>query len=217
MSKFSKIFEGKFDTLMIALSLAPLVTVNPIYIVSINGHTFDLNVVFFIYFFLQITIRYNTRKLHGIYLVCDLIALISFIPTFSVFRLLLLTRLLSAAFRVRGMQVLYSIVKENSYIFKSILGVAVVYMIITSIIVFNVEPETFNNQYLYAFYWSGITLTTVGYGDVYPITPLGQVIALISSFLGIGIIALPTGIISSNFITRIEARERRKKSSKSQN
>lgn len=48
------------------------------------------------------------------------------------------------------------------------------------------------------------TLTTVGYGDVYPITALGKIFASIISILGIGMVAVPTGIISASFITYVE-------------
>jgi len=48
-------------------------------------------------------------------------------------------------------------------------------------------------------YWSIVTLTTVGYGDIHPITPLGQFIASLLMILGYGIIAVPTGIVSAEY------------------
>ena len=57
-----------------------------------------------------------------------------------------------------------------------------------------------------ALWWAVVTLTTVGYGDVYPITPLGRVAAAFVALIGIGVVALPTGIIASAFAE--EARER---------
>ncbi len=84
-----------------------------------------------------------------------------------------------------------------------ILYVSLTYMGIVSLLIFQVEPSTFDNNYLNAFYWSGITLTTVGYGDIYPVTGFGQFIALISSYLGIGIIALPTGVIGGEFMIKL--------------
>ncbi len=204
MTYIKMIFEGKFCQLMIFLSLLPLMTSSHRTSFTIGSFTIPLGIIFFLYFLIQFLFRFKTRKLKGFFLICDLLALISFLPSFAMFRLLLLTRLISAAARVKGMQLLVVIIKENAYIFQSIFIMAFFYMLFTSILVYNVEPETFNNNYLYALYWSGITLTTVGYGDVYPITPLGQLIALISSFLGIGIIALPTGIISSNYIMKIQ-------------
>ncbi len=55
-----------------------------------------------------------------------------------------------------------------------------------------------------SMWWAVATLTTVGYGDIYPVTGMGKVISAIIAVIGIGFIALPTGIISSAFIERIQ-------------
>ena len=68
------------------------------------------------------------------------------------------------------------------------------------------QPELFPNI-VATFWWSVITLTTVGYGDVYPITGWGKFMGGIIALLGIGLVALPTGIISSAFISKIENQE----------
>ncbi len=206
-NNFKPLFFGGPNTVMTMLALVPLLTTTNPYAVTIDGVSVHLELIFFFYFLIEFIIRFKERTLHGIYMYFDIVALISFLPFFSIFRLLLLARLFSAAFRVKGIALLASIIKENAFLFQSIVYISLIYMFVTSVIVFNIEPETFHNNYLYAFYWSGITLTTVGYGDIYPITPLGQTISLISSFLGIGIIALPTGVISSNFILKIREYE----------
>ncbi len=205
------LFFGVPNTIMIILSLVPLIFVTNPYIVTINGMTIHLEFIFFVYFLIKFVTQYSERSLHGVYLYFDIIALISFLPYFSIFRLLLLARLFSAAFRVKGLEILINVISENKFMFKSIVYICLIYMFVTSTIVFNIEPETFSNNYFYAFYWSGVTLTTVGYGDIYPITPLGQIISLISSFLGIGIIALPSAIISSNFVLKISQYEQKTK------
>ena len=64
------------------------------------------------------------------------------------------------------------------------------------------QPERFRNIG-YSIWWSVATLTTVGYGDIYPITPFGKLLGSITALIGIGFVALPTGIISSAFVTRI--------------
>ena len=61
------------------------------------------------------------------------------------------------------------------------------------------QPEKFSSIGE-GFWWSIITFATVGYGDIYPITPLGKILAAFISMIGIGTIALPSGIISSAFI-----------------
>ncbi len=69
-----------------------------------------------------------------------------------------------------------------------------------------VQPEAFPNI-VASFWWSIATLTTVGYGDIYPITAVGKVFASIIAILGIGLVALPTGIISSGFIESVSKKE----------
>lgn len=79
------------------------------------------------------------------------------------------------------------------------------------------QPEAFPNI-IAAFWWAVATLTTVGYGDVYPITAMGRVLAGTTALLGIGIVALPTGIISAGFLEEIERKDetgRRKSISRS--
>jgi len=83
-------------------------------------------------------------------------------------------------------------------------------MIVTSVLMYNIEhaaqPDKFNNAFS-GFWWAVSTLTTIGYGDIYPITVAGQVLNWVFSFLGIGIVAIPTGIISAGFVEYFE-RER---------
>ena len=83
-------------------------------------------------------------------------------------------------------------------------------MIIASILMYaaekNAQPEVFSNA-LYGLWWAVITITTVGYGEIYPITVFGKVLAAFFSILSIGLIAIPTGVISSGFIEK--AREDR--------
>jgi voltage-gated potassium channel len=68
-----------------------------------------------------------------------------------------------------------------------------------------VQPDEFPNI-LATLWWAVVTLTTVGYGDVYPVTVLGKLLSGIISILGIILIALPSGIISSGFIKEYEER-----------
>lgn len=65
------------------------------------------------------------------------------------------------------------------------------------------QPEVFSNV-LVSMWWSVATLTTVGYGDIYPITPMGKLVSGIISLLGIGVVALPTGLISVGYLERIK-------------
>ncbi len=61
------------------------------------------------------------------------------------------------------------------------------------------QPEVFSNAFS-GIWWSASTLLTVGYGDIYPVTIGGQMMAIIIAFLGVGVVAIPTGIISAGFV-----------------
>ena len=67
---------------------------------------------------------------------------------------------------------------------------------------YNVEPDSFNT-FFDAVYWATISLTTVGYGDIYPTSTLGRIVTMVSSVFGIAIIALPSGIITGGYLTEL--------------
>ncbi|MCP4443126.1 MAG: ion transporter [Aureispira sp.] len=69
------------------------------------------------------------------------------------------------------------------------------------------QPEAFPNI-IASFWWAVATLTTVGYGDVFPITPIGKILSGVIAILGIGLVALPAGILSSAFVEKLEAIEK---------
>jgi voltage-gated potassium channel len=69
------------------------------------------------------------------------------------------------------------------------------------------QPNAFENIPK-AMWWGTVTLTTVGYGDIYPITPLGKFVGSIVAFLGIGLFALPAGIIASGFAESLMSRKK---------
>lgn len=96
--------------------------------------------------------------------------------------------------------------KKANQLISSMLVVALL-MVIASVLMYNVEhdvqPEVFDNA-LSGLWWAVATLTTVGYGDIYPITPLGKVLSAVIALLGIGLVAVPTGIITAGFSEQIE-------------
>ena len=85
-------------------------------------------------------------------------------------------------------------------------GMAVGYIALSALIMFNAEPESFNT-FFEAVYWATVSLTTVGYGDICPVTILGRCVAMLSSFFGIAIVALPAGIVTAEFINVLKENE----------
>jgi len=67
------------------------------------------------------------------------------------------------------------------------------------------QPDKFENIFQ-SFWWPVATLTTVGYGDVFPVTAMGKLLSGIIAILGIGLVAMPTGIVSSGFIEALDRR-----------
>jgi len=63
------------------------------------------------------------------------------------------------------------------------------------------QPEVFRNAFS-GFWWTVTTSLTIGYGDIYPVTPAGTFLAVVLSFLGVGAVAIPTGIISAGFVEK---------------
>ncbi len=61
------------------------------------------------------------------------------------------------------------------------------------------QPEVFTNAFS-GIWWAINTIFTIGYGDIYPVTLLGRILAMVISFLGVGVVAIPTGIISAGFV-----------------
>lgn len=82
-------------------------------------------------------------------------------------------------------------------------SLAVCYIMIAALVIFNVEPDSFETLFD-AIYWATVSLTTVGYGDIYPVTDAGRIITMLSSFVGIAIVALPAGIITAGYMSEIE-------------
>ena len=139
-------------------------------------------------------------------------------PIFKVARVTRLLRLLRIVKVIRyfePLELILSVIRKQRTILLTVLSLAIFYIFVTAMIMFNAEedinPET--GQYLFsnffdAFYWAACTLTTVGYGDLYPISNTGRVISIISSMVGIAIIALPSGIITAGYMDEIKERKK---------
>lgn len=76
------------------------------------------------------------------------------------------------------------------------------YIFVTALVMFNIEPDTFNS-FFDAIYWATVSLTTVGYGDIYATSGIGKILTMISSLFGIAIVALPAGIITAGYMSEI--------------
>ena len=121
---------------------------------------------------------------------------------FRLFRSLRLLKILKLVRYSKSITMICNVFKKQKETFITILVMAITYILVSALVIINVEPETFPT-YFDALYWATISLTTVGYGDVYAVTTIGKIITMISSFLGIAVVALPAGIITSGLMDEL--------------
>jgi voltage-gated potassium channel len=123
-----------------------------------------------------------------------------------ILRVLRLLRLLKLSRYADSVQLLALVLRENGRNFVTALGVLMIMMILTAsgiyLIERDVQPEAFGSIPA-AMWWAFATLTTVGYGDVTPITPLGKLFGAGITIVSIGIVALPAGLLASSFSARL--------------
>jgi len=145
-----------------------------------------------------------------------IIDLLSILPSLTIlasgFRLLRMFRLFRTlrvfkAFKLfrysKSISIIYDVVKRQKEALLAVGTFAVGYILISALIIFNVEPNTFEN-FFEAVYWATVSLVTVGYGDIYPVSVPGRVVTMISSFIGIAIVALPSGVITAGYLEEIK-------------
>ena len=148
-----------------------------------------------------------------------LIDLISILPSLTVlksgFKLFKIFRLFRTfkVFRVfktfrysKSIVMIIEVFKKQKDSLLVVCGFAIGYVLIAALVIFNAEPETFPTMFD-AIYWATISLTTVGYGDVYATSNIGKIITMVSSVLGIAIVALPAAIIISGYQDEVESRK----------
>jgi voltage-gated potassium channel len=150
------------------------------------------------------------------YGIIDLLAISPFyLPFFFAFdlriirilRLIRLLRILKLGRYSHSLKMVSSVLRETRAQLTVTLFVAVILLVLSSSIMFylehDVQPDKFQSIG-HTLWWSVSTLTSVGYGDVFPVTPWGKLLSGIIAIIGIGFVALPTGIISSAFVQRLK-------------
>ena len=176
------------------------------------------------YFLRFITADYKLNKSVASFFVYPItpmaiIDLISILPSITVlnngFRLLKLFRLLRTlkvlrAFKFlrysKSFDIIASVFKKQKKVLSAVATMAIAYILVSALVIYNVEPESFDT-FFDAIYWATISLTTVGYGDIYPVTTIGRIVTMISSAFGIAIIALPSGVITAGYLAEISKEE----------
>lgn len=126
---------------------------------------------------------------------------------FRMLRVVRIFRLFRINANYDSFNVITTVLAEKKDQILSSLFIVLMLMVASSLCMYSVEhpvqPDNFRNAFS-GMWWSVSALLTVGYGDIYPITPLGRVMAVVISFLGVGAVAVPTGIISAGFVEQYQ-------------
>lgn len=213
-----------YDWFMVAVVLVSLI---PLMLMEEHAFCHPLELVCTVFFIIDYLLRWATadirlKKGPISFLVYPftpmaIIDLLSILPILTVFnqslrllrfiRLLRILRVIKLAWYLEPIAMFCSILYKERIILFSVLIIAQAYIFVTALILFNVEPhvnpytgtQTFRS-FFDALYWATVTLTTVGYGDLCPVTDIGRAVGMLSSVFGVAIIALPSGVITASYM-----------------
>ena len=140
-----------------------------------------------------------------------------------VIRVFMLVRIIRLIRYTKRIWTLLYVLRKERAILLTVLVIAMFYIFATALIMFNIEmyrqlPDgsMVFNSFLDALYWSTTTLTTIGYGDIYPVSDAGKIITIISSIFGVAIIALPTGVITASYLDELRRYKKEKEGNKNE-
>ena len=164
----------------------------------------------------QKPIMAKLRFIGSFYGLVDLLTILpTFLPlvfpagavAFRMFRVIRIFRLFKINAKYDAFNIIVDVLKEKKkQLFSSILMILIL-MVAASLFMYNLEneaqPDVFRNAFS-GIWWSASTILTIGYGDIAPITDAGKVMSMLISFLGVGLVAIPTGIISAGFVEQFQ-------------
>ncbi|MBC5717783.1 ion transporter [Flintibacter faecis] len=172
--------------------------------------------------FLRPSLTEPRAVLRYIFSFSGLVDLLSFLPyylpvffpsgavAFRMFRVARVFRLFRVNAYYDSLGVITQVISSKRQQLFSSVFILLVLMLASSLCMYSLEhdaqPEVFSNAFS-GIWWSVSTLLTIGYGDIYPVTTMGKIFSIFITFLGVGMVAIPTGIISAGFVdqyTRIK-------------
>lgn len=123
---------------------------------------------------------------------------------FRIFRTFRVFRIFKAFRYSKSISIITKVINKSKKPLLAVCTLAIGYILISALVIFNVEADSFDT-FFDAIYWATVSLTTVGYGDIYPVTTAGRIITMISSIFGIAVVALPAGIITAGYMDAINS------------
>ncbi|MEM6262427.1 MAG: ion transporter [Bacteroidota bacterium] len=170
--------------------------------------------------------RWRTGRQH-VFSFMSLIDLLSILPFYLPFvldlrfmrmlRLLRIVRILKLKRHITSFTLIVEVIREKREELSMTIFATSLLLLFAAALMYSLEGEAQPDNFpdiLSTLWWAVATLTTVGYGDVYPITALGRLLSGVIALLGIGLVALPTGIISAAFLEKVEERKEFRKQQK---
>ena len=210
-----------FMMLTIVVSLVPLAFKDePFSLIVLDKVTVSIFIVDYLLRWFTADIKYEKKSV-GSYVrypfsAMAIIDLVSILPSLTVInkgfkalrvlrmiRALRVLRVFKAVRYSKSFRIIGNVLKASKESLVAVLVLAIGYILISALIIFNVEPDSFNS-FFDAVYWATVSLTTVGYGDIYPVSKLGRLITMFSSIFGIAVVALPAGIITAGYMSEIQ-------------
>ncbi len=135
-----------------------------------------------------------------LYLFLPISSAIGLLRLFRIFRVFKLVRY------SKTMIVIANVLRKAKKQLMAILILIIIYIFVSAMLIFQLEPNLFEN-FFDALYWATISITTIGYGDIYPTTDLGRLITMVSALVGVAVIALPSGMITAAYINEINKKK----------
>lgn len=223
-SKENDIVSQAYDIMMLVAVIAGLI---PLTMKNDNIYTKWLDGITIVLFIIDYILRIYTSdykmgvKSYKAYIancltpmsIIDLISIIPVIaflvPDSMVMRIIKVLKVLRVLKLIRYSKTMVSISNVLRRVKRQLLAVLVItliYIFASALIVFQIEPNIFGT-FFDALYWSTISITTIGYGDISPVTDLGRLITMLSALVGVAVIALPSGIITAAYMEEIKKKK----------
>ena len=212
-----------YDMLMTTTVIVGMV---PLTLKTDSIYTFVIEIMTTIIFFIDYCARvytadykmgYISFKAYIAYVLTPLAIfdILSMLPIIYLIRPIPALRLLKLfrAFRVvklvrysKTMIVIANVLRKVKRQLLAVLILITIYIFVSAMLIFQLEPDLFVN-FFDALYWATISITTIGYGDIYPTTNIGRFITMISALVGVAVIALPSGMITAAYMNEINKKK----------
>lgn len=223
VAKENDIISSIYDIgmmVVIILSLIPLAfKTETIILLIIDKVTVSIFIIDYILRWITADYKYQKKKITSFlrypFSFMAIIDLLSILPSLTlvnkgvkairVLRLLRAMRVLRVFKSIRyskTFEIIGRVVKKSKDQLTAVGVLALGYILVSALVIYNVEPDSFKS-FFEALYWATVSLTTVGYGDIYPITTVGRIITMLSSFAGVAVVALPAGIITAGYMNEL--------------